>query len=178
MKTLNVPIMATLNNLTDRGVYAFVNETDKKIYISYSTYILGAVARILRELKNGSHISNDLCEDLDKLEVKVLEESSTMDLKLRATYFAKEYENNGYKLYRPVNYVQYSVKRRYEKGNIVVELVTNSYNRSFVVGVFGKNEDALKFINEYYPNPDNIYRIVYANNKATKDYLEFQKWNS
>ena len=160
--------METLNKLAVRGVYALINETDKRIYISYSTYVLGAVARLLRELKDGAHPSDQLCQDLDKLEVHILERSE--NLKLRATFYAKEYEKRGYELYRPVKYVQYKVKRRYKQGKVFVELVTNSYNRSVVVGVFEKMGAAKHFIETYYTG--DIYRIIYANNELTREYME------
>lgn len=167
-------------DIPQSGVYALINETDRKIYITYSNYIFGSLSRIIRELKNDMFVPKELVDNVDDLEFRVLEQCWDLpNQKLRATFYMREFKKAGYTLFKEVKFVEYTVRktvgadwRKIYKNLVYVQLVANC-NAKLTVAVFPKMEQAEEFIKKYYEN--GVNRIVYGENQLSRDYLNRSK---
>lgn len=160
-------LMQTLTQLNQPGVWAFVNDRDKIIYLSYSNNILSSVSRNVRELTDKTHSCRRMVRDRSNLRIQIIEPNCQ---KAKLGYWVDYYRNSGYSLYRNNNgEVTYKVRTMITDEYLIHVMLVNKRNDKTVVGVFPNMEDANHFIQTYYQN--NIHRIVYSDNPLTKQYL-------
>jgi hypothetical protein len=160
-------LLQTLTDINKPGVWAFVNDTDRIIYLSYSNNILTSISRNVRELNDKSHSSKSLIRDKSKLQIQIIEFNCD---KAKLGYWVDHYRNNGYSLYRNNNgEVTYKTRVAITDDFFVHVLLVNKRNDKLVVGVFPNIQEANYFIQTHYPN--KIHKIVYSNNDLTKQFL-------
>ena len=164
-------LVKQLSLLPTQCIYAFLNESEKTIYIGYTSNVLIAVNRVLNEFKN------QLPADLDKLELKILEEvKEDYNLRVRFDYWSRVYSKFGWSLYRTFKPMRYKLRidimRDYRPGKkasylFVVNLVSRR-NRKLTVGVFDSRTECDEFVNINYGS--GIDKIVYCENELTKEF--------
>ena len=162
----------TLLKLPNKGIAAFLNERDRKVYIIHSDNLIDALLKNLMMIKQGTHSCTPLIEDQDVLEFIFLESVEDRQLqKMRFIDWVDHYKKLDYSLYR--NYLPVTYKAKLGYSNNLKFIEVRLYNRRyewFVVGVFSTMKDAGSWMNENYPN-EIVNRIVYADNVLTKDHL-------
>lgn len=152
------------------GIYAFVNEEDRKIYVGYSKNIVTAFSRLVQNLKY-----SNMQEDADKLKFVILENIVTeRSLRLRYEYWSRKYSNEGWSLYRSYRAVSYRLRvdlfsDHSERSLIGVKIVSRGY-KELTVGVFESVGESRAFINEYYK--DGVDNLIYASNRLTKEFID------
>lgn len=174
LTTVYMNLFQELSNLPLKCIYGFVNETDKRIYIGYSSNILNTLSRKLMELKSSNNV---IKYDWDKLDFKIIEEiHSSNNLRIRYEHWVKEYNKNGYQMYREYKAVNYKLRIEVlhdvlmegtRKYRFYVKIVSRG-SRELIVGIFDNKEDMDVFIELHYKSIDYI---IYANNNLTKEYL-------
>lgn len=161
-----------LIGLPNKGLAAFVNERDRKVYIIHSDNLIDALLKNLMMIKQRTHSCMSLIEDQSVLEFKFLESVEDRQLqKMRFIDWVDEYKKLGYAMYRNYLPVRYNAKLAYSKNlkSIEVRLYNKRYEW-FVVGVFSTMKDAESWMSENYPN-EIVNRIVYADNVLTREHL-------
>lgn len=97
-----------LSDYSKPGVFALVNEKDRRVLISVSSNILKSASRIFDELKHNKHGCEQLVADRSLLDLVVLEENSNKILRLqKVDLYASIYSNNNYTFYKPPIYSKY-----------------------------------------------------------------------
>lgn len=157
-------------NLPKSGVFALINKQDNKVYLAFSSYILGAVSKILYGIYNKDKKYRKLRDDLDKLEFVVLFETVNPDIMIQQyNYYCDYYKIINYSFYRDYKARRYKVRTELNDSKVFVYLVTNS-NKKKLVGVFTKIHEANEFIKVNY-SVDYIKPVI-ADNELTKRYIE------
>ena len=160
-------LMLTLMDMNKPGVWAFVNDRDRIVYLSYTNNILTAVSRNLKELNDKTHSCRRMIRDKSKLQIQIIESGCQ---KAKLGYWVDFYRNRGYSLYRNNNgEVTYKTRVAVTSDYLIHVLLVNKRNDKIVVGVFSKMEEAKSFIQTHYP--DKIHKIVYSDNPLTKEFL-------
>ena len=162
--------LKSLTNLSCPGVWAFVNESDKKIFISYSENILSAVSRNISELLSASHSCRSLVSDFSKLDLLVLEKVSKAETKVKAGRYKENYKADGWQLYNTSIPVQYSVKTTISNDCKIQVYLINRRKDKIVVGVFDSKQESDQFIQTHYPN-NIVTSIVYSQNSLSKEFF-------
>jgi hypothetical protein len=155
------------------AVYAFVNEKDKRIYITYCTSFLSSVDRTIQLIERSKNSNRLLYDDRNKLDLIVLATDlvDKNSMRLMTSYWSNHYRNIGYSLYRKYNHIEYKIRTVINKSyQIEVQLVTRN-NATLVVGVFSKAEEANEFTNECLVKQGSCILPVYALNQLTKEYF-------
>lgn len=167
-----------LVSLPEKSIYGFFNESDKICYIGFSRNTLSALNRNIQEFK---YRNNLIKQDLGKLEFRIIETIDDVNnLRIRYQYWVDHYTKMGYKSYRCYTAVGYKLHIE-----VIGDLI-HSYNRKFlfhvklvsrgyhelIVGIFDNKEEMDSFISREYRNID---RVVYADNKLTRDYRAANK---
>lgn len=165
--------------LTVSGVFALINNEDKRVYIGTSRCISASLSSIFRKIRGNEFRYEDMVDDVDKLEAIVLEEDVT-DVRLskvKAQYWCTHYVDLGYSLYRTVPLIRYRVVSEVEDVSngsksilyrVMVRLVNTRYE-SEVVGVFEDVYSAKSFMDQYYPN-GVVKGIFVSDNDLTTKY--------
>ena len=162
----------TLVNLSTPGIWAFINERDRVVYLSQSNNILSSVSRNIDSLLDKSHFCRRMVKDRNNLTLVILEyiEIET-DRKLRLNYWIDHYRNKGYNLYRKHNGESvYQPKILITKDYQIHVVLVNKRNDKLVVGVFNKMDEANQFMTSHYSN--TFYTITYSDNILTKEYYK------
>lgn len=150
------------------GIWAFVNDTDRIVYLSYSKNILSSISRNIKEISDKSHSCKKLIRDKSKIQILLIEDRCQ---KAKLGYWVEYYRNNGYTLYRSNNgEITYKTRVAITTDFLVHVLLVNKRNDKLVVGVFNTMEDASTFIQKHYQN--KIHKIVYSDNLLTHNYLK------
>lgn len=161
-------VMQTLTYLNQPGVWAFVNDRDKIVYLSYSSNILSSVSRNTRELHDKSHPCRRMIQHKPILRFELLESNCQ---KAKLGYWIDFYRNKGYSFYRNRNgEVTYKARITITDEFLIHVQLVNRRNDKIVVGVFSDMEEAKSFTQTYYSN--KIHKIVYSDNPLTKQYLK------
>lgn len=163
--------LTELAGLCRAGVYCL--HDSEYAYFGYSKDILGAVADILREIKDGTFkIMNMKGKDLN---LHVFEDLAGGDdietLKLRTQAKALEYENNGWVLWNPAikSLLKYEVVTLVSLDPKCVYVLLKTASRSVkTVGAFDSMDEAEQFISEFY---SPFVLPVYACNSRTREEL-------
>ena len=182
-------------------IYGFISSSDKKIYLGYTSDLLSAATRHIKQSKDGLHNCKALQSHIASTELVIIESfnASTSHINylmpLRLSYWIHRYEKEGYSIlnnkgksrgtpYRiRVNIVpnvfgpseQDKVNHTRSDSTYLFEvrLASPSYNADLIVGVFDKRADTDSFVSRYYPDINFIETIVIANNDLTKNYVDF-----
>jgi len=164
--------LQTLIKLPESGVAAFVNHSDRLVYLFHSTCLVEAVARHVKSIVQGLHSSVRLGIDRNKLTFELLEsESNSFALPVRIRYWRDLYLAKGYGLYKPINAAKYRLRIDYDhKANVLVTAI-NSRHSEYVIGVFRNLGLAHQWVNNTFKDREYIVP-QYANNALTKSYLD------
>lgn len=176
-------LIKDLFNYPEMCVYGLVNDTDKRIYLGFTSNLPLALSRIIKDLK---YSNGKLKNDLDKLELIILESiTDRNNLRVRYRVHQTEYSNKGWMLYRRDNKLpNYKLRIDVVKASdgyiqkdyqVHIKLATRA-GKELIVGAFSNYPDALEWANGAYEDKNNIINIVYADNELTKKYLN--KWKS
>lgn len=150
-------------------------------YFGYSRDVLGAVAKVVAELKRGSFKIRGMNGKALNLRV-FAEHGDCQDietLKLRTQYLAKQWEAEGWKLWNPAikSLLKYEVVSRIDlKGKSVNVLLKGSgkgrgKRAERVLGVFSSIGEASEFIGEFYsPDVNPMTLPVYSANSRTREW--------
>lgn len=158
------------------GIFAFINEVDKKIEVRYSQCISSSMVSILREIKLGSLRPKDIINDFhdNKLRFRILEEipNDRSIGNIKKQYWIDEYRKQGYSTYKILKQPVYKIRIDIENYLVCVS-IENLNSIKTIVGIFDKMKDAKQFIKQYY-NKDKINdmgSIVVANNPLTRHHF-------
>lgn len=151
------------------GVYALINDSDKKVDIRYCSSLSMAIGAFLSRINAGYDLPSVLIQDKDKLQLVVLEimDDPTSRL-IHHGYWTDKYKSMGYSLYREHPALHYKVRIAIEDYLIYVKLMNRNYD-SIIVGVFDNMEEAESFVSTCYS--DEIKYPVYATNDLSVTYF-------
>jgi hypothetical protein len=183
MRENNLDLLITLYNIPEMCIFGFADSTNKKIYISYSSNLPSALARIIKDIK---YSNSKLKKDIAYLDFWVLEKvTDRKNLRLRYKFYQNKYSNEGWMLYKRDNKLpNYKLRIDVVKASdgcmerdyqVHIKLATRA-GKELIVGVFSNYPDALEWANGAYEDKNNIINIVYADNELTKKCLN--KWKS
>ena len=133
--------------MSQPGVFALVNERDKRVLISVSTDILKSCSRIFNELKFNKHDCEQMVGDRHLLDIVVLENNSNNILRLqKVDLYARSYTNQGYTFYKPPIYSKYVWYTEIKSDWRVEVGITSSYGTRYVDREFDNLLDANEYI--------------------------------
>ena len=161
-----------LLNYSKPGIWGFVNDKDKRFFISYSNNILSSVSRNISQIQDKSHSCRKLIRDLPNLQFVLLAGSTshdTKDLKILAMELIDGFKAKGYTPYKDVTLVSYKLRTAITKDYKIHVLLVNKRNDKVVVGVFDNIDDSKSFISNNYPN-NKISKVIYSTNSLTKEF--------
>jgi hypothetical protein len=161
----------TLLKCSTPGIYALINDVDKKIDIRYSSNVSNSITTILTQIRKGIAHPTELEEDLSKLRLIVLElhPSNYQTILLHHAYWINKYKELGYTLYRKHIALQYKLKI-YIHHMIIHVSFENRNHDSILLGIFDNMEEANEFC-RVYENETVLYPY-YAINDLSKKYLQ------
>lgn len=161
-------------NIPKSGLFALVNKSNKRVYISHSRDIPSSLARLVRDIGSRHSIYKQLIKDVKKLEFTLLENiniyDSLLDIHCKMDYYITEYKQLGYEIYNSRYKLQkFKVRIDVELDRLVyVKLISKSY-KQIVVGVFDNMDDAIEF--SYIFDVMDIVIPVYSINNYTRSYI-------
>jgi hypothetical protein len=127
--------------LLESGIYGICNNRNKSIYIGYSNNMLKAVSLQLEMIQKQVHPSFPHTTKVKNLQVSIIE-TCKGNLKLRQSYWVKQYTLQGYTVINTHRVLKLRSRIRVDKDyNVLVELV-GANNKSRVVGTFVRVQDA------------------------------------
>ena len=150
------------------GIWGFVNEKDKRFFISHSNNILAAVSRNISQIQDKSHSCRKLIRDLPNIQFVLLAggASDTKTRKIRTMELIEAFVAKGYTPYTNKLIVSYKLRTVVTKDFKIHVMLVNKRNDKTVVGVFDKMDDATSFIQNNYPN-NKVNNIIYSDNSLT-----------
>lgn len=123
------------------GVYALINEKDKRILIHSSQNVMKAMGALIAEVANGTHKNKQLVRDRQHLRILLL----GTDNKLK---HMSAYQEQGYSLYNTEKIPRYSTKIvLLQNGLLELRLVTAG-KRVYRVKRFKSEIDCEKYLRE------------------------------
>ena len=143
------------------------NVKKKRVLLFSSDNPLFYVSRLISSLIKKKHKSQELIRDRKKLKLKILE--TNVSDKWSEKYWFDFYTRNGYTFYTSVNALQFILHVRIDYRHGAMIELRNKGNKAIVVGVFSMLDEALKWVDEFYPDLDYI-NPVFACNKETRNY--------
>lgn len=162
--------LRNLIELSGSGIWAFVNDKDKRIFITHSNNILSSVSRNISQIQDKSHSCRKLLRDLPNLELVVLEKDlNSLDRKVKVGKWMDHYKAKGWTLYKDTHPVYYSIRTSVSKDYKVHVLLVNKRNDKIVVGIFPTIDLANEFVSINYPN-NNITSVIYSQNDLTSSF--------
>lgn len=172
-----------LYNMAKSGVYALINDVDRKAYIGVSISIMRSLEAIITQIRGGVKSElGGLVADSSKLSrIVLLEETSKENNLVRLAHWCSKFKDEGWVLYNTYQGVKHTIRKTIENSQwegpgryrIYVKL-RNRLKKDLVVGVFAKMEEADAFIERYYSNLDDYY-IVYASNEYTRRWMSLEE---
>lgn len=157
-----------IKDIPEAGLWAFINNYTKKVWISYSDHILGSIARNVRDLNDGSHETKDLQKDNKGLKIVIIEECRDREHQLLfMEYYYNKYRNKGYTHYRKLHGLQYTPAVVVERNLLVHVYLKNKKNVKKLVGVFDNIDDANIFVSYAFKKMSVVFP-VYARNELTR----------
>lgn len=157
-------------------LYAFINESDKRIQIYKTSNFLFHISRLFNEIENLNN--REIRNDLSKIKLLILETEFNSDIQMNIKYrnLVNRYSNNGYIFYKDSSIVNYCIKESFRRRNgkmyYVIEL-ENTRGDCILLGVFRSSYDAKSFINSNYGN--GVVDIIVSDNDITKMWLSGNK---
>lgn len=153
------------------GIWGFINEKDKRVFISYSNNILASVSRNISQIQDKSHSCRKLIRDLPNLTfVMLVCNDSTKTRKIRAVELMDSFVSRGYVPYTNKLIVSYKIRIVVTTDFKIHVLLVNRRNDKTVIGVFDKMDEASSFIQHNYPN-NKIHNVIYSDNSLTKEFI-------
>lgn len=136
-----------LVGLSKPGIFALVNEKDRRVFISPSSDILKSCSRIFNELKFNKHGIKDLVTDRHLLDIVLLEENDNKILRLsNIEQYAKKYASEGYTFYREPIYAKYDWHIEVTKDWLVEVSIRSSFGTTYKAAIFKTMPEAESFI--------------------------------
>jgi hypothetical protein len=158
--------------LSKPGIWALVNEVDRKVFLSFSGSMADSLTRNMMALKDGSHRYKPMVEDVSKLTLKVLEEfsGSNVENRLRLNYWIDHFKQQKYRLYNKDVSIKLCIRKDLvaKPVGVLVSLINRRYKR-IPLGIFKNMTEADRFIETHYSN--GIYNIIKASNQMSLDYF-------
>ena len=159
-----------LLELPKSGLFAFINEIDRKVDVYHTSNFLNAIERHITQIRLVCHPVQGLISDKNKIEIQWLEDVTDPHIcKLKQSHWVRYFEGIGYTSYRKRTALEYTVKIRELHGLLRVVLENRNYD-SIVVGIFDSKEACDIFVQKYYSDPN--FLITYSDNELTKAYLD------
>jgi hypothetical protein len=145
--------------LSDQAIFALINETDKRVYVSYSSRLHKRIGSIMSEILAGEWKYKQMIEDKAKLKLVILEHQDT---KTFVKYFIDDFKRRGYYIYNESEKppVEYRFKIEHTVNHVLVVAV-NKRNEKKVLGKFKMFEDARQFL-EYVTGNNPTKSLVYS----------------
>lgn len=145
------------------GVYALVNNADKRVQVCYSNFIPEAVVRTLKKLSTNRHKSVKMTEDQGKLELVFLERLfKQIDQKLALKKWVDYYSELGFEHYTKYTIanmrIKYEIGRSNHKAVVQVLLLSNRKNK-ILVGTFDSMPDAKSWVSHVYPK-NKVTKVI------------------
>lgn len=161
--------MQDIFRLNNPGIFGFINDANKTLFLVTATNMLGSINRIL---DNNNLVTANA--DIKLLEIV----TNRSELQLRYNYWFNIYSNLGYNILskKPSPYkLRIEVLQDFRSPNtkevlFYLSIVPRSY-KSFVVGVFSTYGEVEGFMRGNYSN-EQVYKIVTADNQLTKEFLK------
>lgn len=164
---------------SNSGIFCLINESKKRVYISYSKDIITSLARMVRDIRSKNVIYKQLIKDVRSLEFLLLEDINIYDTDIcihtKLDYFITFYKQLGYELYNDkykLQKLKVSLEVNLNDNLVYVKLVNKRYKK-IVVGVFDKMYDAELFATVF--EIMDIVKPVYSINELTRTYIEGMK---
>ena len=162
-------LLEELLNVEDVSIYCIRNDTDKKIYITYTLKTIPSIMNCFFKIKEGTYNNRNMNEDKDKLKFCIIETYKSkhrLYLKWRVQELYREFISNGYTPYNVVKPLRWSLyirvglvdaDARSTDYKAIVKLKT-SMNVIYTVRSFNKMATAKKFIQDN--TISNIVRLL------------------
>lgn len=169
---IETSLVHKLLDIPEVGVYGLINETEKKVYITYSEDMLGGISRLLRNIKDNNTGYRELRRDIDSLSIKIIEtvnyDYTKRDLRDLFRYWSEYYVLLGYTLYRSYKALQCIVAIEMLPDLRVAVTLRNKALKGIIMGIFKTMSEANSFVQMY--NSMDIIVPVYALNEDTREY--------
>jgi hypothetical protein len=171
---MNKKIFKDMYKLPREAIYAFRNEKEKSVYITYSKDFLTAFSKNIREIRDKVHICKFLNRNIRDLEFEIIEtmskETTSLDIHCLLIHHIQRLRDEGYTVigYRNIQPLRFRVHIG-QDFKVYCKLITKQY-KEYVVGVFETMKDANPFIETY--KAMKVIFPVYASNTLTKEYIE------
>lgn len=138
-----------LVGLSKPGIFALVNEIDRRVFISPSTDILKSCSRIFNELKFNKHGIPELVADRHLLDIVLLEENDNKILRLsNIDIYAKRYSDEGYTFYRQPIYAKYEWHIEIKSDWVIEVSIKSSFGTTYKAAIFKTMPEAKSFIEQ------------------------------
>lgn len=166
-------LVLNLFTLPKTAVFGFINDFDKRVYVSYSSTFKIRLMTIIDQITTRRWKYKGMINELSKLRLVIFDSNlPDHELKLFTKYHRDYYRNLGYRFYNSKEKVplQYSFTIRFtDKRNAICVVALTTRREPTILGWFETLEDAKEFldmINDKSINPTR--NLVYARNKVTR----------
>lgn len=166
-------LILNLFTLPKTAVFAFINDSDKRVYVSYSSTFKMRLMTIIDQIATRRWKYKGMINELSKLRLVVLDRNQPEhELKLFTKYHRDYYRNQGYRFYNSKERVplQYSFTIRFsDRRNAICVVALTTRREPTIIGWFETLEEAKEFlelVNDRTINPTR--NIVYARNRVTR----------
>jgi hypothetical protein len=152
-----------IERLSIEGVYALVNEVDKKVYIGYAVNILAKVSQICYDIERQRIGSKEMVLDKDKLDLTILQVCNKEESRLVMASQLEAFNKLGYTEYRktPISKLKLKVLLEVVGASAwFVVVLRNTRGKDIVVGRFRDKEEMTSFVSKNYSSKI-ITSIVY-----------------
>lgn len=153
-----------------QGILALENSRDKRVLLIRSSDVLTSLNRVIQLAKSRNKRWRLLYKDYRKLEIKLVDTSST---RMAFEYWADIYSKLGYTFYSSYKAVQYVICTDVDPDYRVVVKLRSKAKYEVILGLFDTIKDAESFINYAYPTKD-VKHIAYALNERSREYFRTQ----
>jgi hypothetical protein len=166
-------LILNLFTLPKTAVFAFINDFDKRVYVSYSTTFKTRLMGIIEQISTRRWKYKGMINELSKLKVVILDKNlPEHELKLFTKYHRDYYRNLGYRFYNSKEKVplQYSFTIRFtDKRNSICVVALTTRREPTIIGWFETLEEAQSFLALVTDKSLNPTRnLVYARNRSTR----------
>lgn len=169
-----------LVSLSQIGLYALLNDNDKKVYVVYAQDMLNSLQRHLASLKLGSHQEKQLQIDFNmgKLRLVVLETGDgvkgLVDRYMKAEFLKDQFVKSGYSLYKQKPAIKLKTEVRIETNNATpyrVKAYLVGTNHNIPIGAFTYKAECDEFLKQHYSHSP-YEKIIIAPNKLTELFIQ------
>lgn len=145
----------------DQGIFAIINEQDKRVYIGCSTRLHQRIGTINGEILEGTWKYKQMIVDKNCLVFLVLDNNPD---KLFVKYFIDQYKKKKYTVYNDTERLPLEYRFRLEilSQDRVIVVAVNKRNDKIVLGEFDRIMPArefLKYINRNNPSKNLVFAV-------------------